>query len=147
MDQFSGAPSSQYVRLRYLCGTDDSGPWAVRVASTIDTLDDALESLVPVVVKRALAKGKRVLRQGDIYAYEVSERYDTTEPMRIMGSHIWNPTTRILTHDNTWTGLRGISSSRPPHAPLHVPFPCRFEHQTATISSWHLLRHKGTAKQ
>ncbi len=118
---YSNSFGSRYVRLVYLCGTDDAGLWATRVVSTVETVAGALDSLTPSVVKKAQAAGKQVLRQGDLYVYEVRPSSDT--PSQVFEwSHIWDADTRILEHR---------SQDGRNHEPLHVPFPARFAFQTA----------------
>ena len=56
-----------WVSATYLAGHSDKQDWAVRVPSTMTTVEQALSWLTPSPVKKALEKGKDVYRQGDIY--------------------------------------------------------------------------------
>lgn len=108
--------------LAYLYGVDDSGPWAVRVPATVRTVDDALAWLEPAEVTAARAAGRRVLRQGDVYAVETTQAYDGAGAADLPDGHRWNPTTRYLTH-HPEDGRK--------HRPLRVSFPARFVRQRA----------------
>lgn len=120
--------------LSYLCGTDDSGRWAVRVAGAITTVADAVQAITPAEVRHAEAVGKQVRRQGDIYAIETTKahsapsgwvgddrRYDR-EADEWVTSHYWNAGTRTLVH-------RPEDGRR--HRPLRVLYPVRFVQQRA----------------
>jgi hypothetical protein len=82
----------------------------------------ALAYLEPAEVQRARAKGRRVLRQGDVFAVETTASHDTREPLQL-GRHHWDPQTHTLTHDDPDN----------PHAELHLPFPVRFVRQHALV--------------
>jgi hypothetical protein len=96
--------------LAYLCGVDDSGRWAARVPGTVTSVGEALAWLTPAEAHRAKAAGRRVRRQGDVYAIETTQAHDT--PTGWVGadqrrdpatggwvtSHHWNAQTRYLTH-------------------------------------------------
>ncbi|MFF7115462.1 hypothetical protein ACFY91_24570 [Streptomyces albogriseolus] len=73
---YSSRTPQRYVTLAYLYGTDDSGPWAVRVPGTMETVAQALAWLTPNDVVKAMDKGLRVRRQGDVYAIETTKRRD-----------------------------------------------------------------------
>lgn len=118
---YSKAEGSHFARLAYLCGMDDNGPWAVRVPGTMESVAAALDWLTPAEVKRALAAGKRVLRQGDVYAVETVARFDGAGA-QWLDTHHWNPVTRYLLH-------RPADGRR--HRPLRVSFPVRFVQQRA----------------
>lgn len=121
-----------WSRLAYLCGTDDSGRWAVRIPGDITSVRSALWWVTPSDVRRAEAAGRRVRRQGDIYAIETTRSHDTPtgwvgadrrfdEPSREwVTSHHWNAETRYLTH-------RPEDGRR--HRPLRVRYPVRFTAQ------------------
>lgn len=125
---YSKAYGSRLATLAYLCGEDDNGPWAVRIPATVTTIADALTWLTPAAVHKALKAGRRVLRQGDVYAIEM--RRDSwgdglTEagelpPVEVFPSHLWDIRRRVLVHK---------SRDGRPHADLSVPFPCRFVQQ------------------
>ena len=123
-----------WTRLSYLCGVDDTGRWAVRIAGTITCVHGALASITPAEVRRAEAVGRRTRRQGDIHAIETTPTHDT--PTGWVGadlrrdpatgawvtSHYWNGRTRYLTH-------RPEDGRR--HRPLKIPYPVRFVQQRA----------------
>ncbi|MDD9940781.1 MAG: hypothetical protein OXU20_06945 [Myxococcales bacterium] len=103
---------SRPAALRYLCGEDDNGPWAVRVPGTTESIGDAIHWLEPAGVRKARADGKRVLRQGDVYLVENrTDRWDD-----LPEGHWFDGDTRTLNH-NPEDGRA--------HAPLHVPFKAR----------------------
>lgn len=100
--------TSWHVSLRYLCGHDDNGAWAVRLPGTIETVEDAVAWTTPAEVHKAQAAGKRVLRQGDVWMVEARKDNLNALPR----GHRFDPETRTLTHDGG-------------HAALHVPFPAK----------------------
>lgn len=112
--QYAGQRSHR-ATLSYLCGHEDGQDWAVRVPGTITTVREALTWITPAEVQRARAAGRRVLRQGDVYAIETAKAHDGkgTLPER----HAWDPGTRLLSH--------------PEHPPLQLPYPVRFVPQRA----------------
>lgn len=112
---YSRRAGSHQASLRYLCGTDDAGLWAVRVAGTIQSIDAAREWLQPATVRRAIERGRRVRRQGDVYAVETTRQYD--ESGDLPQSHVWDPETRTLSH-HPGDGDR--------HTDLVVDHPVRF---------------------
>jgi hypothetical protein len=101
--------------LSYLCGRDESGPWAARVPGTIGDVAAALAYVIPAAVRDARQAGRRVWRQGDVYAIATTPPHDGrgTLPPR----HAWDPTSRTLTH--------------PEHGQLRLPDPVRFVPQHA----------------
>lgn len=101
-----------HVAYAYLAGRDDNGRWAVRVPSTIGTASAALAWITPREVHAAQAAGKRVWRQGDVWAVETSGRNDAKGLEHVPASHTWDSAARTLRH--------------PSHAPLHLPGPVRF---------------------
>jgi len=110
---------SRPAALAYLAGRDDSGYWAARVPGTCATVAEAVEWLTPADVARARAAGRRVLRQGDVYAIETTARADGAgDP----GTHEWYRRVRVLL---------GGSGDGHRHAPVVIPFPCRFVRQRA----------------
>lgn len=112
-----GLQPARRASLSYLCGVDDSGPWAVRVPGSIRSISGAMEWVEPAAVRNAREAGRRVLRQGDVYAVECGDRRDRADGDDLPESHEWAHTSRILLHEG--------------HAPLQVPFPCRFYRQRA----------------
>ena len=123
-----------WSRLSYLCGTDDSGRWAVRVPGTITGTWAAVSWLTPAAVQRAIRLGRRVRRQGDVYAIEMKRQGDTKtgwvgddrrrDPAtgQWITSHHWNADTRYLTH-HPEDGRK--------HKPVRVSYPARFVQQRA----------------
>jgi hypothetical protein len=95
--------------LAYLCGTDDNGPWAVRVPGTCTSITTALEYVIPVEVRKAEAKGLRVIRQGDVFAVESKRDGKNILPR----GHEFDPVTRVLSHDGG-------------HDPVVIDFPVTF---------------------
>jgi hypothetical protein len=128
------ADSHRRASLSYLCGADDAGRWAARVPGTITAVREALAWITPADVQRAELAGRRVRRQGDIYAIETTPAADT--PSGWVGddrryderagawvtSHYWNAETRRLIH-------RPEDGRR--HRPLQVSYPARFAQQVA----------------
>lgn len=112
-----------WAAVAYLYGEDDdgSGPWAVRVPRSIDKVAFALAWLEPAYVSAARAAGRRVWRQGDLYAVETSKQHDGAGAEDLPDSHRWNPQTRYLTHHPD-DGRK--------HRPLRLTRPVRFVRQT-----------------
>lgn len=111
---------SRYAALAYLYGVDDAGPWVVRVPGTITTVCAAVAWLTPATVGQAQAAGRRVDRQGDVYAVETTAAHDGAG--MLPDAHVWDPTTRTLVHR---------PADGRAHAPLHLPHRVRFVQQTA----------------
>lgn len=79
--------------------------WAfVRVPPSTRTIDNALESLKPVAVKKAETAGRIVLRQGDLWV--VQQRVDNMKALP--PSHVFDAEKRVLRHNE--------------HGDLSVPF-------------------------
>lgn len=117
--RFGARPAS----LRYLCGVDDAGKWAVRVPGACSTVSDAIAALEPAEVVRAREQGRRILRQGDIYAVELKRDRAAVSAAQLPESHSWVDSERTLYHVGSAPGRV--------HAPLHVPFPAKFVRQSA----------------
>jgi hypothetical protein len=107
---YSRRHGCHWTTLSYLCGTEDGPLWAVRVPGTITTTGAALAWLEPAAVTRARAAGKRVLRQGDVYAVQTTLAHDGTG--ELPDRHAWDQAARVLSH--------------PQHPALHLPHPVRF---------------------
>ncbi len=107
-----------WAALAYLCGVDDAGPWAVRVPGDTATVGDALAWITPAAVKEARAAGRRVSRQGDVYAIETTRAHDGNGDLP--DAHTWDAGTRTLTH-------RPVDGRQ--HAPLTLDYPVRFVRQ------------------
>lgn len=108
---------SRRAELSYLYGVDDNGPWAVRLPGITSTVRHALEAITPAAVTKARAAGKRVQRQGDVYAIETTKAHDGKGDLP--SAHTFDPATRLLRHlDET------------PHQALHLPYPVRFVTQS-----------------
>lgn len=110
------------ARLAYLSGVDDAGRWAVRVPGTLRTVAEALAWLEPAEVTQARQAGRRVWRQGDVYAVETTPAHDGAGAAELPAAHRWNPRTRYLTH-HPEDGRK--------HRPLRLPCPVRFVRQRA----------------
>lgn len=94
--------------LSILGGIGPEGPWAVRIPGTITDIDRAIAWLQPAAVVNARAKGRQVLRQGDVWIVERGRPSAGDQISHLPSSHTWDPETRVLTHET--------------HAKLHVPF-------------------------
>lgn len=114
--QYSRRFGARRARLAYLCGRDDNGDFAARVAGTCMTVAEALEELTPAFVRRARASGRRVLRQGDVWIVELGPRARGDDFRALPDSHLWIAERRLLVH---------ASADGRDHAPLHVPFLAR----------------------
>jgi hypothetical protein len=55
----------------WLVGRDEGQVWSHQVYNTHDTIDEALAFMKPAEVKRFEAKGRQVVRQGDVYLVEM----------------------------------------------------------------------------
>ena len=110
---------SHRASLSYLCGADDSGRWAVRVPGTIERVSSAVEWVEPAEVRIAKKRGLTVLRQGDVYAVQTTRKSLDGTGDRLPSNHAWDAEARVLTHTE--------------HAPLSVPFFCRFYMQKAYV--------------
>lgn len=106
--------------LAYLSGVDDAGRWAVRVPGSITTIAEALDYITPAEVTRALQSGRRVRRQGDVYAIETTKTHDGLGSDDLPEAHLWRPGTRYLVH-------RPEDGRR--HRPLRLSYPVRFVRQ------------------
>jgi hypothetical protein len=106
---YSNRFGARHTSVSYLCGVDDNGPWAVRVPGTILTVDEALEYTIPADVRKAAQAGKRVVRQGDVFAIELKRDGDHALPR----GHRFNSDTRTLVHEGG-------------HEAVAIPFPCKF---------------------
>ncbi|OEJ21029.1 hypothetical protein [Streptomyces subrutilus] len=119
---YSTRAPQRYVELAYLYGTDDAGPWAVRVPGTMTTVREAMAWLTPNEVVKAMDKGLRVRRQGDVYAIETSTKRDGDGKWDLPEGHTWRANTRYLVH-NPADGRK--------HRPLRLTHPVRFVVQRA----------------
>lgn len=122
--QYSRQFGARRAAVTYLYGRDDrgSGPWAVRVPSTCTTVAQALAALVPKSVIEAEQSGRRVRRQGDVYAVETTRAHDGTGSALLPDSHVWDTVTRRLKHRPERGGK---------HRSLALPWPVRFVRQSA----------------
>lgn len=117
--QYSRRFGARRASLRYLCGRDDNGAFAVRVPSSCDSVEQAEDYLEPAEVRSAREDGRKVLRQGDVYVIAIRRGRDNFS--NLPESHTWDPTSRTLRH-----------SGESPHQALHVPFsPAKAVPQTA----------------
>lgn len=115
--QYGRRAPARMAALTYLCGHDDNGLFAVRVASTIRNVRDAVLALMPAAVRKAQLEGRTVLRQGDVWIVErkVGARPVTDDVRELPESHRWDPRRRTLRHRD--------SQGRASHRPVKVPFP------------------------
>lgn len=111
---------SRPAHVAYLAGFDDNGPWAVRVPGTMETTEEALEWMIPATVQKARDAGRRVLRQGDVYAVETNRAHEAATDVDVDG-HRWYARSRVLIHGDRERA----------HEPLQVPYRCRFVAQRA----------------
>lgn len=112
---YSATAKPRMASLSYLCGREDGQLWAVRVPGIITTVHAALEWIEPAAVRDARYAGRRVVRQGDVYAVETARAQDGKGDLP--GNHVWNPQSRVLAH--------------PQHGTLQLPYPVRFVSQNA----------------
>lgn len=124
---YSSRVPARYQVMAWLYGTDDAGEWARRVPATAAGVHAAIAAITPAVVREARRSGRRVLRQGDVYAVETLARYDGAGVPDLPQSHVWNPATRYLTHRPDDGGK---------HHPLRVSWPCRFVTQLFGAASF-----------
>ena len=116
---YSARFGSRPASLRYLVGTDDNGPFAVRLPSSVETVEQAIETLEPAEVRKARAEGRTVLRQGDVYVVALRGGRDNFSALP--ESHKWDEETRTIRH-----------AGENPHQSLHIPFkPAKAITQTA----------------
>lgn len=113
---YSNRFGARLAVIAYLCGRDDNGPFAVRVPGTVKTIAQAIDSLEPAEVKKARDAGRTVMRQGDVYVVEMTR--DSARQADLPPRHTWSAESRMLAHEDG-------------HAPLHVPFACKFVVQSA----------------
>ncbi|MFF5668775.1 hypothetical protein ACFY8S_01340 [Streptomyces hygroscopicus] len=111
---------ARHATLAYVYGTDDAGPWAVRVPGNLTSLVEALAWMEPAEVTKARAAGRRVRRQGDVYAIETTTAHDGRGSEALPEAHQWRQETRYLVH-------RPEDGRR--HRPLKLPYPVRFVRQ------------------
>lgn len=112
--RFYSKRESHFAELAYLCGSDDSGLWAIRVPGTLRTVNEAMRWSTPVVAAR-----REHLRQGDVYAVRTTAAHDGTGVEDLPAHHVWDPQARTLTH---------VSDGRR-HETLTIPWPVRFVRQ------------------
>jgi len=110
---YSRAFGSRRASLAYVCGIDDNGPWAARVAGRPASVAAALAEITPKPARDAAANGRRVIRQGDAFFVECAPRYADEGSI---GNLEFDSATRIYTHH---------PDDRLAHHPVHVPFPHR----------------------
>jgi hypothetical protein len=65
-----------WVSGAFICGKDDNQYWACRVPSTCNTIDDAIQWLIPEKVKKCINSNKYYYRQGDIYLVQTRNKSD-----------------------------------------------------------------------
>lgn len=111
--KYSARHGARYNAGSYLLGRDEGQWWIARVASTIRTVSEALEALVPAAVRRALDAGRDVRRQGDIWFvrsrsanYSAIEwgRHDVEETEE--GVRVMHPEHAALELEGRWIAYR-----------------------------------------
>ncbi|MCL6560825.1 MAG: hypothetical protein K6U74_18925 [Firmicutes bacterium] len=102
---YSSSIGSYLREIKWLFGIDESGPWAVRVPSTCQTVKEAFDWLKPAAVKQAEEEGRWVARQGDVYLVELKTSKVNIDDLP--ESHRYDAETRTFYHDG--------------HAPVVVP--------------------------
>lgn len=65
--EYSRRHGKRFQEAVYLCGRDEGQLFAVRVPSTITTVYEAEQWLMPAAVRKAREKGLPILRQGDVF--------------------------------------------------------------------------------
>ena len=115
--RYSNRFGARPAHLAYLCGYDDNGAWSVRVPGTCESATDAINYIVPKSVLKARAAGKRITRQGDVYAIETTKSNDGKGADEL-DSHEWYSRARVLLHE-----------SDRKHAPAQFDYPVRFVRQ------------------
>ena len=93
---YSGRFGARRATLAYLAGRDDGGRWAARVPGTMGSAAEALAWLEPAAVRKARQAGRRVVRQGDVYAVETTSAHDGKG--ELPEDHRWDAERRTLTH-------------------------------------------------
>ena len=114
---YSRRAGSRQASLRYLCGTDDTGKWAVRIPGTVQSVEQAVAWITPAKVEKAGSQGKTVKRQGDVYLVETSAAHDGSGD-DLPESHEWDETKRKLYHLEPNTRKR--------HRAVYFPKPVTF---------------------
>lgn len=109
---YSSRVGSYYAEIAYLCGHEDGQVWAARVPASCGTAAEAHEWIVPAVVRKAIARGDRVLRQGDVYVIPNRNGQCGMDRTAVdLDRHEWDSEQRVLRH--------------PQHQDLHIPGPSR----------------------
>lgn len=147
----------------WLIGVDGRAPFVVSVQRRATTVQEAFDWLMPVMVKRAIAAGLDVKRQGDWYFIPV---YETPKSLELGGfPHSWqtvpfsNPAlarhvlysdvnliyggqTRHRAEQVVYNSVLGIPHSAAPFVKGRVSAP---DHEDLYLPSWHLaIRNKST---
>lgn len=116
--QYSHRFGARRASIAYVGGRDGHQVWAVRVPSTIRSVIEALEAIMPREAREAKLRRRKVLRQGDVYAVETRVDRALADAPSLPRSHLWDHGSRVLVHVSVADGVEQ-------HAPMHVPFPCR----------------------
>jgi len=67
------------TRRRWMVGWDDGHLFLTQVFSTCESVQEALQRLIPADVKKAQAEGKKVLRQGDLWFVKTNRKIDSVD--------------------------------------------------------------------
>lgn len=105
---YSSRAGSWWTGASYLTGTDDGGPWAVRVPRTLWRVAEALEYIVPAAVRKAQAECRWAGRQGDVWLVEL-----------LRGDNNLRDLPRSHRFYNGGRGMRVLLHRE--HGPLRVP--------------------------
>ena len=95
-----------YYHASWFCGRCDGHYFTHRIPANISKVYDAIYWIKPAAVKKAEEKGKRIMRQGDVWFIESNYRSDNTKDLPY--SHNYDEITRDVKHQE--------------HGTLHVPF-------------------------
>lgn len=96
--------------------------------ATATTVGAALTVITPATALAAADRGRRMVRQGDVYAVETTPARDGTGALELPASHRWNPTTRYLTTHHPDDGRK--------HRPVHISWPMQFVGQLYGAASF-----------
>lgn len=105
----------------WLVGRDDGQHWAQQVQNPHETIEDALDFMVPAEVKRLESEGREVIRQGDVFFVEMirSSNFDALDGTRHEIEEHGDKT--LVTHpehtgvelSGEWKAILNIDGSRP----------------------------------
>jgi len=142
---------------QYLIGMDEGSPYVVPVRRSLKTAEEALDWLMPNIVKEAVAQGLTVLRQGDWYFIPTNRKPKRCpDSSQIAGSA---PSLRVntlyngafLVYNSTQTRHRGTQvcyqsiQGLPGPAPLVKGKVTAPNHKPLYLNDWHIgVRNRST---